>query len=120
MPSNSAAMQEAVKAITQITSVNELEEVRTKLDRQMASRRIEERNDALAKMHEVAASVGMPLAALMGTKLPKIATKASVKYRHPEDSKLQWSGRGRRPQWVSEWIGGGRLLTDIEIVHEVN
>ncbi|MDO9453141.1 MAG: H-NS histone family protein [Stagnimonas sp.] len=27
----------------------------------------------------------------------------AAKYRHPQNSALTWTGRGRSPLWVSEW-----------------
>ncbi len=27
----------------------------------------------------------------------------AVKYRHPENGALTWTGRGRSPVWVAEW-----------------
>ena len=27
----------------------------------------------------------------------------AAKYRHPENSALTWTGRGRSPVWVAEW-----------------
>jgi DNA-binding protein H-NS len=30
-----------------------------------------------------------------------------VKYRHPEDAKLTWSGRGRWPFWLRELVDSG-------------
>lgn len=39
---------------------------------------------------------------------PKSAAKGkrgvvAAKYRHPENSALTWTGRGRSPVWVAEW-----------------
>jgi DNA-binding protein H-NS len=33
---------------------------------------------------------------------------AAVKYRHPENAAVTWSGRGRKPQWFSDHINAGR------------
>ena len=40
-----------------------------------------------------------------GRKLGKVAPK----YRHPENSMLTWSGRGRTPKWVQEFKDAGTL-----------
>ena len=32
---------------------------------------------------------------------------AQVKYRHPSDSKLTWSGRGRMAGWLAELVAKG-------------
>jgi DNA-binding protein H-NS len=33
------------------------------------------------------------------------ASRLSVKYRHPSDPTLTWTGRGRRPRWITD-LGG--------------
>lgn len=33
-----------------------------------------------------------------------------VKYRHRENAALTWGGRGKRPQWVHDWLAGGGVL----------
>jgi DNA-binding protein H-NS len=40
-----------------------------------------------------------------------------VKYRHPENAELCWSGRGRKPKWVEAWLAqdSTRTLADLEI-----
>ncbi len=30
------------------------------------------------------------------------AKAAGIKYRHPENRALVWTGRGRRPKWLAE------------------
>lgn len=33
-----------------------------------------------------------------------------VKYRHPQQCDLTWTGRGKRPRWVMAWLAeGGRM-----------
>lgn len=36
-----------------------------------------------------------------------------VKYRHPDIADLCWSGRGRQPVWVANWINEGGTLDDL-------
>ncbi len=33
-----------------------------------------------------------------------------VKYRHPSNKELTWSGRGRKPRWVEAWLANGGAL----------
>lgn len=37
------------------------------------------------------------------------ARKAPLRFRHPDDPGLVWSGRGKTPRWVSELQAQGRL-----------
>ena len=42
------------------------------------------------------------------------ADSAVVRYRHPDHPTTStWSGRGRQPKWVREWIEGGKALDDL-------
>ncbi len=42
-------------------------------------------------------------------------TKVAVRYRHPADSLLQWTGRGRQPKWVQEWVAAGKSVDDLRV-----
>ncbi len=42
-------------------------------------------------------------------------TKVAPKYRHPEDSSVTWTGRGRKPKWILELLEQGKTLEDLEI-----
>jgi ParB/RepB/Spo0J family partition protein len=39
---------------------------------------------------------------------------AHVRYRHPENSAIGWSGHGRKPQWVVEWLAQGKAMSELE------
>ena len=45
----------------------------------------------------------------------KAKSSAPAKYRHPENSSLTWSGRGRQPTWFKEAIQAGASPDDLEI-----
>ena len=36
--------------------------------------------------------------------------KVKVKYRHPENPELEWTGRGRKPKWVELWMNDNGSL----------
>ncbi len=38
----------------------------------------------------------------------------TVRYRHPEKADLVWSGKGKKPKWVADWIAAGKPLTELE------
>jgi DNA-binding protein H-NS len=38
-----------------------------------------------------------------------------VKFRHPKDSSLTWTGRGRKPAWVVQWLASGQPLTALVV-----
>lgn len=39
--------------------------------------------------------------------------KVKVKYRHPENVELEWTGRGRKPKWVEAWTDNGGSLDQL-------
>lgn len=41
------------------------------------------------------------------------AAGASPPYRNPENAAQTWSGRGRRPKWVSDALSAGVKLADL-------
>jgi hypothetical protein len=45
---------------------------------------------------------------------------SEVKYRHPEESSLEWSGKGRQPKWVEAYIEQGGTLESLELVNQHN
>ena len=50
------------------------------------------------------------------SKKPRMVNGHPVRYRHPQNPSLNWSGRGRQPAWVAHFINSGQgTLTDLEI-----
>jgi DNA-binding protein H-NS len=37
----------------------------------------------------------------------------AVKYRHPDNRDLSWTGRGRQPKWVVAYIESGGTIEDL-------
>ena len=42
-----------------------------------------------------------------------VVNKVKVKYRHPENAGLEWTGRGRKPKWVEAWVANGGSLDNL-------
>ena len=40
----------------------------------------------------------------------KAARKVEPKYRSPADASLTWTGRGKKPRWVQEWLDAGNAV----------
>ena len=41
------------------------------------------------------------------TKPVEKTTVAPIKFRHPDNPRLGWTGRGPKPKWVRDWLAGG-------------
>jgi DNA-binding protein H-NS len=98
-------------------SVEELETLVRDAQQEIVTRREAERERVLAQMRELAGSIGMSLEDLLKQergRAPRAAAGSVAKYRHPENPGLTWGGRGKRPQWVAEWLESGRALEELE------
>jgi DNA-binding protein H-NS len=38
-----------------------------------------------------------------------------MQYRNPKDSSQEWSGRGRQPNWVKEFVASGADLQTAKV-----
>lgn len=73
-------------------------------------------NEARQKILELAQQAGVSLQDLLGTpavRSSKPSKPVAVKYRHPNNPALQWTGRGRAPSWVKEWEAEHHSLTGL-------
>jgi DNA-binding protein H-NS len=41
---------------------------------------------------------------LKGSQTKKATKPVAARYQHPENPEQQWSGRGRQPRWVKEYL----------------
>lgn len=76
-------------------------------------RQAAERSKAVADLKQLAADRGFDLSELLGQapKAKAARTPAPVKYRSQEGQ--EWSGRGRKPNWVVEHLGKGGKLEEL-------
>lgn len=97
-------------------SLGDLRNLQEQIKHEMKKREAQEVQKAREQILAIAQSVGMPLKELIAStgRGLKGATVA-VRYRHPEDSALQWTGRGRQPKWVKEWVDGGKSIDELRV-----
>lgn len=99
-------------------SLAELRDLRTRVDRAIASFEDRKRKDALARLEEQAREMGFSLSELTGAGRKRRAggvapAKAAAKYANPANPSETWSGRGRRPAWVNAALEAGKGLDDL-------
>lgn len=97
-------------------SLGDLRNLQEQIKQEMKKREVEEVQKAREKILAIAQSVGVSLKDLMassgrGSKGVTVAPR----YRHPQQAELQWTGRGRQPKWVKEWVEGGKSIDDLRI-----
>lgn len=44
-----------------------------------------------------------------------VAKRGEAKYVNPENAAQMWSGKGRKPAWVMEYLAQGGKLSDLQI-----
>jgi DNA-binding protein H-NS len=98
-------------------SIEELETLAKDIQTEVTARREAERQRVLAQMRELAAGLGLTLEEVVRLERSKggAAAGGQARYRHPEDPNLVWSGRGKRPAWLTEALAAGKSLEDFAV-----
>lgn len=96
-------------------SVEELQLLAQDIEAEIVTRRENERERVLTQMRELAGSLGLSLEDVLRQERGKSGGIVPPKYRHPDDPKLTWTGRGKRPVWVGEVLASGKTLDDLKI-----
>ena len=104
-------------------SLAELRRLQTKVETEIRRRSDTAKKDLLKRMQKLAAEHGMSLTDVIGGQeaaekaapAPKKAAKPAsvIKFRHPENAAIGWTGHGRKPQWVIDWLAQGKALDDL-------
>ena len=71
--------------------------------------------EARTVLEAKARELGVSLEAILGGKPARTTSTAAPKYRHPENSELTWSGRGRTPKWIADHEANGGNREDYAI-----
>lgn len=99
-------------------SLDELHALQKKIAAEIESRQSAEKAKAQQEILALAGKYGLAVK-FSGESAPKAAKgkrgTVAPKYRHPQDSSLTWTGRGRSPVWVAEWKAKHGSLTGITI-----
>lgn len=101
-------------------SLTDLRALQEQVKQEIKKREHDDVIKAREQIMAIAQSVGVPLKKLMGgparaAKPGTAVAKVAVRYRHPTDASLQWTGRGRQPKWVQDWVASGQLLDALKV-----
>ncbi|WP_227106814.1 H-NS histone family protein [Chromobacterium rhizoryzae] len=77
-------------------------------------REVEEKSKAKKQIIELARAYGLRVEDVLN-KEAAARKPVEAKYRNPDDSRITWSGRGRKPTWVQAWLDGGKALEELSI-----
>ena len=74
----------------------------------------EDKAKARKEIEAIAAAHGFKLDDLLGEVAEaKVKKPVAVKYRHPENGDLAWTGRGRQPKWVADFLASGGTIEQL-------
>ncbi len=100
-------------------SIDDLIALRDEISREIESRRKEARKKLWQEFQDKAKALGVSLEELLAgqkkTRAKARSGKIAVKYVHPADKTLTWTGRGKQPLWVAEWLRAGKSLDDLKV-----
>lgn len=99
-------------------SVSQLRELQQQIPAELKRREAQEKTEILNEVRAFAKARGYAIEDLLGKEVKVKAAavsgnKVKVKYRHPQNTELEWTGRGRKPKWVEAWIADGGSLDNL-------
>jgi len=82
--------------------LKQLKELKKDVEKAIGTFEVRRIADARRELEAKAAELGVSLSEILGSK-PAKGTKAVVapKYRNPKNPAETWSGRGRKPRWLT-------------------
>ena len=97
-------------------TVAQLRDLEQQIPAEIKRREAQEKVNVLNELRAFAKTRGYAIEDLLGKEI-KVKTptgnKVKVKYRHPENAALEWTGRGRKPKWVEAWVTDGGSLENL-------
>ncbi|HEX6733509.1 MAG TPA: H-NS histone family protein [Azonexus sp.] len=97
-------------------SAAQLRDLQQQIPAELKRREAQEKVNILNEVRAFAKARGYAIEELLTKDAKaKAATgaKVRVKYRHPQDAALEWTGRGRKPKWVEAWMANGGSLDNL-------
>ena len=91
-------------------SLEELLHYQNILDKEVTKRRQETKREAAQKIRELAKTYHLDIQDIVSPPTSSKRSKVKPKYQHPTQPELQWTGRGKQPLWVAEWVNEGKSL----------
>lgn len=101
-------------------SIAELKDLQDEIALEMEMRGREARQNLLQEFRDKAKAMGVTLEELMSSQKSKgkpraAGGKVAAKYANPSDATQTWTGRGKRPRWVSDLLAAGKTLDDLKV-----
>ena len=88
----------------------ELRNLQEKVQQEISQRERQDLSKARKQIMAIAQQAGIPLKQLILDGLHPRTGKVAVRFRNPENAAEQWTGRGRQPLWVKNWVESGKSI----------
>ncbi len=97
-------------------SLKELLDLEAKVEKAIANARDRERIEVKQKIEAIVQNAGFSVGELFGGRAPagKVRTVAA-KYVNPDNRAETWTGRGRKPRWLTAKLDKGAKLEDFAV-----
>lgn len=105
--------------------IDELKGLQHDIEEEIKTRQQSEVAKARQRILAIVREAGLSLEELFATAAPKLSKsirrkkaperKPQAKYQNPADQSQTWSGRGRKPKWVTEGLAAGKQLSDLRV-----
>ncbi len=97
-------------------SYKELLSLKEKVAAAIVARQAAEKVELKRKVEEMMNQSGFDVSELFGAgRGRKSGGKVAAKYRNPKDPSQTWTGRGRKPRWISDALAKGQKIENFLI-----
>lgn len=96
-------------------SLAQLKDLLTQIPAEIKRREKDEKANLLKDLEKLAAERGFSLSDVLDGGTKKVKTPVAVKFQHPQDASLTWTGRGRQPKWIVEFVANGGSLESLAV-----
>jgi len=93
----------------------QLLDLKTQLEREINARQAEEKANAKRQILELVKTYGLTVEEVLSKPVAASRKPVEAKYRNPDDANQTWSGRGRKPAWVQQYVDAGFKIEDLAI-----
>ena len=96
-------------------SVAELRALQDQVSKQLKVVAQQDIAKAREEIQAIAQRAGISLQELVKSGVRANSGKVAVQYRNPANAEQQWTGRGRQPKWVKEWLQAGKAWDALRV-----
>jgi|SRR5471030_298669 len=93
----------------------DLRNLQEQVKRELKQRESQDLAKAREQILAIAQSVGVPLKDLVGGGVRAKTGSVAPRYRNPADATQLWTGRGRQPKWVKDWLEAGKDIAGLKV-----